>query len=83
MINLANGGMTFKGRYLFLMELRTNSTGVIRNKKIEGNKIKTDNNGRIIVIEAEIDNEIFFLINLFNPSTEAEQFKNLWELEQM
>ena len=42
------------------MELRTNSTGVIRNKKIEGNKIKTDNNGRIIVIEAEIDNEIFF-----------------------
>ena len=65
------------------MELRTNSTGVIRNKKTEGNKIKTDNNGRIIVIEAEIDNEIFFLINLFNPGTEAEQFKNLWELEQM
>ena len=59
------------------MELRPNSTGVIRNKKIEDNKIKTDNNGRIIVIEAEIDNEIFFLINLFNPGTEAEQFKNL------
>ena len=42
-----------------------------------------DNNGRIIVLEAEIDDEIFLLINLFNPNTEAEQVKTLCELERM
>ena len=57
--------------------------GFLRNKKIKYNKIRTDNNGRIIVLEAEIDDEIFLLINLYNPNTEAEQVKTLCELEQM
>ena len=51
----------------------TNSCGVMR----------TDNNGRIIVLGAEIDDEIFLLINLYNPNTEAEQVKTLCELERM
>ena len=38
------------------------------------NKI-TDNNGRIIVLEVEIDDEIFILINPYNPNTEAVQVK--------
>ena len=42
-----------------------------------------DNNGRIIVLEAEVDDEIFLLINLYNPNTEAEQVKTLCELERM
>ena len=57
--------------------------GFLRNKKIKYNKIRTDNNGRIIVLEAEIDDEIFLLINLYNPNTEAEQVKTLCELERM
>ena len=42
-----------------------------------------DNNGRVIVLEAEIDGEIFLLINLYSPNTEAEQVKSPCELEQM
>ena len=57
--------------------------GFLGNKKIKYNKIRTDNNGRIIVLEAEIDDEIFLLINLYNPNTEAEQVKTLCELERM
>ena len=57
--------------------------GFLGNKKIKCNEIVTDNNGRIIVLEAEIDDEIFLLINLYNPNTEAEQVKTLCELEQM
>ena len=52
--------------------------GFLGNKKIKYNKIRTDSNGRIIVLEAEIDDEIFLLINLYNPNTEAEQAKTLW-----
>ena len=57
--------------------------GFLGNKKIKYNKIRTDSNGRIIVLEAEIDDEIFLLINLYNPNTEAEQVKTLCELERM
>ena len=53
------------------------------NKKIKCNKIRTDNNGRNIVLEAEIDYGIFLLINLYNPNNEAEQVKILCELDQM
>ena len=52
-------------------------------KKTKCNKIKLDNNDRVIVLEAKIDDEIFLLINLYNPNTEAEQVKALCEVEQM
>ena len=55
-------------------------------KKTKCNKIWLDNNDRIIVVivlEAKIDDEIFLLINLYNPNTEAEQVKALCEVEQM
>ena len=74
-------------RPYFFSHGTTNSCGVmigfLGNKKINYNKIRTDNNGRIIVLEAEIDDEIFLLINLYNPNTEAEQVKTLCELERM
>ena len=57
--------------------------GFFGNRKVKCNKIGTDNNGRIIVLEAEIDDEIFSLINLYNPNTEAEQVKTLYGHEQM
>ena len=76
----------FQGQ-MFFSHGTTNSYGVmigsLGNKKINCNKIRMDNNGRIIVLEAEIDDKIFFLINLYNPNTEAEQVKTLCELERM
>ena len=42
-----------------------------------------DNTGRIIVLEAKIDDQIFLLINLYNPNTDAQLFETLFELEQM
>ena len=57
-------------------------TGFLGNRKMKCDKIRTDYNGSIIVLEAEIDDEIFLLINLYNPNTEAEQVKTLGELEQ-
>ena len=74
----------FQGQ-IFFSHGTTNSCGVmigfLGNKKIKYNvKIRTDNNGRIIVLEVEINGEIFLLINLFNPNTEAEQLKTLCEL---
>ena len=57
--------------------------GFLGNKKINYNKIRTHNNSRIIVLQAEIDDEMFLLINLCNPNTEAEQVKIFCELEWM
>ena len=76
----------FQGQ-IFFSHGTTNSCGVmigfLGNKKINYNKIRMDNNDRIIFLEAEIDDEIFLLINLYNPNTEREQVKTLYELEQM
>ena len=52
-------------------------------KKTKCNKIRLDNNDRIIVLEAKIDDEIFLLINLYNSNTEAEQVKALCEVEML
>lgn len=52
--------------------------GFLGNKKIQYNKIRTDNNGIIEVLETEIDE--FLLLNLYNPNTEAEKVKTLCEL---
>ena len=45
------------------------------NKRINCKKIRTDSNGRILVLEVKIDDEIFILINPYNPNTEAVQVK--------
>ena len=52
--------------------------GFLGNKKIQYNKIRTDNNGIIAVLETEIDE--FLLLNLYNPNTEVEKVKTLCEL---
>ena len=35
----------------------------------------SDNDGRILILDVDIDDERFILINLHNPNTEAEQLK--------
>ena len=85
-MRLTNGGMIFKYRYFFSWNyelLRCNDRLSWKQKIYKYSKIRTDNNDRIIVLEAEIDDEIFLLINLYNPNTEVEQVKTLCELEQM
>ena len=51
-MHLTNGEMVFKDRYFFLMELRILVEGFLGNKKIKWKKIRTDNNDRVIVLEA-------------------------------
>ena len=64
-LSYATGRDNFQ-RHIFFSNGATNSYGVmisfLGNKKIKCNKIRTDSNGRIIVLKAEIDDEILLLI---------------------
>ena len=55
----------------------TNSCGVmigyLSSNKIKVNRIKNDNQGRILIVGADIDEETFALINLYNTNTETAQ----------
>ena len=39
--------------------------------------IRSDNLGRILVIEVKIDDSVFVLINIYNPNTKSEQLHTL------
>ena len=43
----------------------------------------TDENGRVIVIEAKVDDVIFALINIDNPKLEAEQHHTISDLSRL
>ena len=38
---------------------------------------------RILIVDADIDEETFVLINLYNTNTETEQIKSTYELDQL
>ena len=40
--------------------------GYLGSNKIKVNRIKNDNQGRILIVDADIDEETFVLINLYN-----------------
>ena len=48
----------------------TNSCGVMTGYL---SRIKNDNQGRILIVDADIDEETFALINLYNTNTETAQ----------
>ena len=56
--------------------------GYLGSNKIKVNRIKNDNEGRIFIVDADIDEEKFVLINLYNANTETEQIKTIYELDQ-
>ena len=58
-------------------------TGYLGSNKIEVNKIKNDNQGRILIADADIDEETFVLINLYNANTEKDQIKIIYEFDQL
>ena len=57
--------------------------GYLRSNKVKVNRIRNDNQGRILLIDAEIDEDTFVLINLYNANTEMEQIKTIYELNQL
>ena len=57
--------------------------GHLGGKTIKVNRIKNDNQGRILIVNADIDEETFVLINLYNANTEMQQIKTVCELDQL
>ena len=53
------------------------------NENFNEKKISKDNDGRILIISAEIGGDGFILINLYNSNTEKEQLTTLSKLEQL
>ena len=78
---------SFKGELFFFPHGTTNSCGVmigyLGSNKIEINRIKNDNKGRILIVDADIAEETFVLIKLYNANTEKEQIKTIYELDQL
>ena len=76
----------FKGE-VFYSPGKSNSCGVliclIGSEKVFIRNKLSDNDGRILILDADIDDENFILINLYNPNTEAEQLKTLSKLKEM
>ena len=64
----------FKGE-LFFSHGTTNSCsimiGYLGSNKIKVDRIKNDNQGRILIVDADVDEETFVLINLYNTNTET------------
>ena len=60
-------------REVFFSHDSTSSYGVmigyLGSKKIQLNKINKDDHDRILIIDANIDDEIFILINFYNANT--------------
>ena len=75
----------FKGELLY-SHGTTNSCDVIigylGNRKIKANRIKNDNQGIILIVDADIDEDTFVLINLYNANTETEKIKTIYVLNQ-
>ena len=76
----------FKGE-VFYSHSKSNSCGVlicfIGSKKVFIRNKLSDNDGRILILDVDIDDENVILINLYNPNTEAEQLKTLSKLTEM
>ena len=51
------------------------------NKKIKINRIKNDNQGRSLLVNADIDEETFVLIDFYNANAEKEQIKPICGLD--
>ena len=70
----------FKGE-VFFSHGSTRSSGVmidyLGNKKFLVNKTRKYHNGRLLIIEAKMEAEIFILLNLYNSNSETEQLQTL------
>lgn len=76
----------FKGQ-LFFSHGKTDSCGVaigyVGSKKMDVLDKINDSNGRILILNAKMDDSNYVLINLYNPNIEADQVNVLNELDSM
>ena len=76
----------FKGE-VFYSRGKSNSCGVlicfIDSKNFFTRNKLSGNDGRILILDVDIDDGNFSLINFYNPDTEAEQLKTLSKLTEM
>ena len=76
----------FKGE-VFYSHGKSNSCGVlicfIGSKNLFIRNKLSDNGGRILILDVDIDDENFISVNLYNSNTEAEQLKTLLKLKEM
>ena len=76
----------FKGRIFFSHGMQSSCgvmIGFLGSITFLPKSICKDKNGRILIIEAEIDDETFILINFYNSNTETEQVKSINDLENL
>ena len=76
----------FKGELFFSHGTKNSCDvmiGYLGSNKIKVNKIENDNQGRILIVDADIDEETFVPINVYNANTETEQIKTIYELDQL
>ena len=71
----------------FKEEVSASSCGVmigyLGSKRFKLSKINKDNHGRILIVNANIDDQNFVLINFYNANTELEQINTICELNQL
>ena len=76
----------FKGE-VFFSHVSTSSCGVmigyLGSKKFQLSKINKDDHGRILIVDANIDDQNFVLINFDSANTESEQINTICELNQL
>lgn len=78
-----NGNMNWMNKYFWKWEIQfvwcfysfSGSKSVIITKEI------SDKNGRKLLLQVKVDDEIYLLINLYSSNTESEQLYTLHELE--
>ena len=85
LMTLSSIGITILKVNCFFSHETTISCGVmigyLGSNKV--NRIKNDNQGRILIVDADINEETFVLINVYNANTETEQIKTIYELDQL
>ena len=57
--------------------------GYAGNNKVNVLDKKTDENGRILILDVMVDETNFVLINIYNPNTETEQVTTLLHLDKI
>ena len=72
---------------LFFSHGSTNSCGVAIGfwglKSLHIIDRKSDENGRILITDAKVNDKKFLLVNLYNPNTESDQTKTLDTLKNL
>ena len=72
---------------MFFSHGSTNSCGVAVGfcglKSLHVIDKKSDENGRILIIDAKVNDEKFLLVNLYNSNAECEQIKMLDTLKNL